>query len=179
MVADLTNGRTPLLTTKANDESHHRWDKDDQTVRYETGIKNVEYRRDIKPILQRSCVACHTQKSEKPAGHLVLDDEDKSFRAVLATSDTVPSFSGLPGPYYHLAGEITNQIKASRHIVKFQARRSLLMWKIFGRRLDGLSNDEFPSEEIPGDLKSIKWKGKPIARLNYDDAGARAAISAR
>jgi len=172
-IADLSTSRTPLLTTKSKDESGHSWDKEDQTgLRYETGIKNVEYRRDIKPILQRSCIACHTQKSEKPAGNLVLDDDDKSFRAVLATSDTVPSFSGLPGPYYHLAGEITNRIQASRYIVKFQARKSLLMWKIFGRRLDGLSNDEFPSEEIPGDLTSIRWKGKRIDKLNYEDKGA-------
>ncbi len=32
------------------------------------GVKNVEYFRDVKPILDRSCVACHTGKSAKPAG---------------------------------------------------------------------------------------------------------------
>ena len=39
------------------------------------GVKNVEYYRDVKPILDRSCVACHTRKSAKPAGNLVLDDD--------------------------------------------------------------------------------------------------------
>ena len=29
----------------------------------------------IKPIFARSCVACHSQKLEKPAGKLVLDDD--------------------------------------------------------------------------------------------------------
>ena len=40
---------------------------------------------------------------------------------------------------------------ASRYIRKFQSRRSLLIWKIFGERLDGFSNDDFPSETKPGD----------------------------
>src|SRR5439155_51032 len=30
---------------------------------------------DVKPILERSCVACHTKKADKPAGNLVLDDD--------------------------------------------------------------------------------------------------------
>ena len=34
----------------------------------------MEFYRDVKPILDRSCVACHTIKSEKPAGRLALDD---------------------------------------------------------------------------------------------------------
>ena len=33
----------------------------------------------------------------------------------------------------------------------FQSRRSLLIWKIFGQRLDGWSNDDFPTETVPGD----------------------------
>ena len=38
-------------------------------------VVNVEYFRDIQPILARSCAACHTEKEgQKPAGNLVLDD---------------------------------------------------------------------------------------------------------
>jgi hypothetical protein len=39
---------------------------------------------------------------------------------------------------------------ASRYIRKFQSRRSLLVWKIFGERLDGFTNDDHPSESKPG-----------------------------
>src|SRR5205085_11419931 len=74
-VWDLTK-ETPLLTAKADDFTHRKWDTQDETgVRLEQKIKNVEYLRDIKPILNRSCVACHTKAWEKPAGDLVLDDD--------------------------------------------------------------------------------------------------------
>src|SRR5207237_5507367 len=73
---DLTK-QTPLLTARANDQSSKKWDSKDETgLRFEKGVKHVEYYRDVKPILDRSCVACHTQKWEKPAGNLVLDDND-------------------------------------------------------------------------------------------------------
>ena len=35
-------------------------------MRFVEGVTNVEYFRDVKPILERSCVACHTSKAEKP-----------------------------------------------------------------------------------------------------------------
>src|SRR2546423_7708164 len=58
---DLTQ-KTPLLTTKAADESKKKFDADGTTgLRYEAGPKTVEYHRDIKPIFARSCVACHTE----------------------------------------------------------------------------------------------------------------------
>src|SRR5205823_416722 len=80
----------PLLTAKARDESGKKWDAPDETgLRFENGVKDVEYRRDVRPILDRSCVACHTGTWEKPAGDLVLDDD----RAV----------DGMPGAYYRLA----------------------------------------------------------------------------
>ena len=40
--------------------------------------------------------------------------------------------------------------QASRYVRMFQARRSLLVWKIFGERLDGFANDDHPSESKPG-----------------------------
>ena len=44
-----------------------------------------------------------------------------------------------------------------------QSRRSLLIWKVFGERLDGWNNDDLPYETIPGDPKSLRHKGKPVA----------------
>jgi hypothetical protein len=43
-----------------------------------------------------------------------------------------------------------------------QSRRSLLIWKIFGRRLDGWENDDLPYEAVPGDPGSLRHKGKPV-----------------
>jgi len=113
------------------------------------GAVDVEYYRDIKPILQRSCVQCHS--GDHGAAGLALDDEEL--------------VDGYENTYHQLANDrkakygrppmIKNgqwmQTNASRYIRKFQSRRSLLIWKIFGRRLDGWSNDDHPTESIPGD----------------------------
>ena len=132
-------------------------------------MRNVEFYRDVKPILQRSCVACHTGKWEKEMGMLVLDDETK------VRIDNGPE---VPNVYYRLAADTTGKSKfgyqpvmherrwafpnASRYVRKFQSRRSLLVWKILGQRTDGWSNDDFPTETTPGDETTLTWKGKKL-----------------
>jgi len=165
---DLTQ-RIPLLTSKANDQSGKKWDARDETgLRFEQGVKNVEYFRDIKPILDRSCAACHTEKNGRsPAGNLVLDDEQRI---------RLPHGDALPGTYYRLAADreakfghkpvIHNgtwrQTNVSRYIRAFQSRRSLLVWKIYGERLDGWTNDDFPTETKPGDPTTLQLRGRPV-----------------
>ncbi|HTU93557.1 MAG TPA: hypothetical protein VMF69_25985 [Gemmataceae bacterium] len=172
---DLTQ-RTPLLTTKKHDESGRKWDKDDTTgLRFVKGVKNIEYFRDVKPILDRSCTACHTKRSKKPAGNLVLDD-DASMPAPSGLGGVLDGPSAkVPGTYFRLAldskGQFGNKSpvrywtlpQASRYVRFFSARRSLLAWKIFGKRLDGWSNDDFISEQVPGDPYSLEYKGKSIS----------------
>ena len=165
-VFDLTE-RTPLLTGKKQDQSGTQWDVKGQTgLRFEKTVKNVEYYRDVKPILDRSCAACHTQKWKKPAGNLVLDD-DKLVR--------LPDVDDVPGTYYRLAMDYAGRfghkpltgawrgVNASRYIRAFQSRRSLLVWKIFGARTDGWTNDDFPTETEPGNAKTLCMQGQPIA----------------
>jgi hypothetical protein len=166
-VFDLTQ-KTPLLTSKAADESKKVWDEKAATgLRYESGAKNAEYFRDVKPILDRSCVACHTQKAgAKPAGNLVLDD-DKIVN--------LPDNDDVPGTYYRLAMDSAGRFghkpivngwrgaNASRYVRMFQSRRSLLIWKVYGQRLDGWTNDDFPTETTPGDARTLQLKGEPVA----------------
>ncbi|MSQ95571.1 MAG: hypothetical protein EXR98_13570 [Gemmataceae bacterium] len=166
-VFDLTT-KTPLLTSKANDQSGKKWDVKDETgLRFEKAVKNVEYFRDVKPILDRSCVACHTQKSAKPAGNLVLDDD----RPETYSESHFPQ-AKLPNAYFRLVADhkgkyghkpLRNAYQGSRYIWPMQARRSLLVWKIFGQRTDGFSNDDFPIETVPGDPTSVRFKGQPLA----------------
>jgi hypothetical protein len=165
-VFDLTE-KAPLLTVQGKDESGRKWDAKGETgLRFEKGVKNVEYHRDVLPILQRSCVACHTEKDgNKPAGELVLDD-DKPI--------SIPNGPSVPGTYFRLADDDRAQFghkplvgrwtatNASRYVRKFQSRRSLLVWKVFGERLDGWGNDDFPTETTPGDAKSLRHQGKPL-----------------
>jgi hypothetical protein len=169
-IFDLTKG-APLLTTKGSDQSAKRWDDKNSTgLRIERGVKNVEYFRDVRPILGRSCVGCHNAKFEDRMGKLALDDDSPvkmgngpalpQAYARLAKDDGEKSRWGYP-PLIH-NGSWRNQ-NASRYVRKFQSRRSLLVWKVFGRRTDGWTNDDFPSETIPGDSKSMKWRGEAVA----------------
>jgi hypothetical protein len=164
-VWDLTT-TTPLLTVKANDRSGKKWDRDDTTgLRFETGVKNVEYFRDVKPILERSCVACHTSRWQRPAGNLVLDDDQ---------TVSLPNADDVPGTYYRLAMDYAGRFghrpliggwrnhNASRYIRMFQSRRSLLIWKVYGKRTDGWSNDDFPTETTPGDARTLALKGERV-----------------
>jgi hypothetical protein len=170
---------TPLLTDKAGDQSGRQWDKDDTTgLRFESGgARTVEYFHDVRPILARSCFACHTDRGGAPAGGLALDDDAKELIPAFG-HDSGPDVR-VPAAYYRLAGYGHDRPRtgvdfyyATRYIDAFQSRRSLLVWKIYGRRTDGRTNDDFPSLTVPGDLRSLRWKGKPIANLDYDDESA-------
>ena len=173
---DLT-ARVPLMTSRDGDQSGKKWDVKGETgLRFAEGAQTVEYFRDIKPILERSCVACHTEKDGRvPDGNLVLDDNSAA---------TVKQPAGIsfdlvvPGTYARLAADKVarwgykplhrngwqggDPTAASRYIRMMQARRSLLIWKIFGERLDGFQNDDLPYETIPGDPASLHYKGKPV-----------------
>jgi hypothetical protein len=165
-IFDLTD-RSPLITTKDRDESKRQWDADDETgLRYHSGPLNVEYHRDIAPILSRSCAACHSdQREKKPAGNLVLDPK---------ASPISEHGRSWPAAYYRVA--LDNHAKyghkppgwdswgyyqASRYVRKMQSRRSLLMWKVLGRRTDGFSNDDHPSESKPGQ-GDLVYRGEPL-----------------
>ncbi|HEY7427854.1 MAG TPA: hypothetical protein VH682_26720 [Gemmataceae bacterium] len=178
-VWDLIN-QTPLVTGKERDESGQKWDAKQETgLAFARGVQSVEYHRDVKPILEKSCVACHTGKAAKPAGNLVLDAEDENHEG-----------HRFPGAYYRLAldgrakyghqpvgWDSWGYPQASRYVRKFQSRRSLLVWKVYGRRLDGFHNDDHPSEPKPG-AGTLAWKGEPVdvnkykARADLDFTGS-------
>ncbi len=101
-------------------------------------------------------------------------DDDKPVVAIVNYL-TLPS-----GTYYRLAADREARFghkpvsghgwrysNASRYVRMFQSRRSLLVWKIFGERLDGWTNDDFPTETVPGDANTLQWKGKPIANTPH------------
>jgi hypothetical protein len=167
---DLTTS-TPLVTAREKDESRKQWDTNTETGLRTSplGVVNVEYYRDVQPILQRSCAACHTAKDGKnPAGNLNLDADGEIV--------TVPNRGKYPGTYYRLAMDARaqfghkpiihngswRQTNASRYIRKFQSRRSLLIWKAHGKRLDGWTNGDFPTARKAGDADSLALAGKAI-----------------
>ncbi len=172
-VWDLVN-KTPILVDKSRDESQTKWDVKDETglAFAENEVLNVEYFRDIRPILERSCIACHTAKNGKqPAGQLNLDADEEWIQ--------YRHEGKFPGTYYRLALDDAAKFghkppnwpswgypNASRYIRKFQSRRSILIWKIFDDRLDGFHNDDHPSPKEPGG-QTLFQKGQQVdARKN-------------
>ncbi len=104
---------------------------------------------------------------KEPAGNLNLNADDQQ--------ESHEQEGKFPGTYYRLALDERARFghrpvgydswgypNASRYIRKFQARRSLLVWKIFGARLDGFSNDDHPSEAKPGDREHLMQRGQPV-----------------
>ena len=176
-VWDLTK-KTPLLTDNNHDQSGQQWDTEKSTGLREVpkSVVNVEYFRDIQPLLKTHCVACHTKQWKNPAGNLVLDDDENLIQ--------VDRHGKLPGTYVRLALDEKAKFghkpvgytswgypNASRYIRKLQSRRSLLTWKIFGERLDGFSNDDHPSEPVSG-AGHFEYQGKRVetdwAKSRYD-----------
>jgi hypothetical protein len=151
-VFDLSKS-TPLLTSKKLDESSKQWDVKNETgLKFGKGVKDVEYWRDVRPIFERSCVACHSMRNEKPPAGLVLDDD----RAVATKNHMGPR--NAPGTYLTLAASEGHGPLASRYVARMQSRCSPLIWKVFGRRTDGLSNDQPAVEKKP----AINFRGNAM-----------------
>ncbi|MBO1322336.1 HzsA-related protein [Acanthopleuribacter pedis] len=149
-VIDLVQ-QTPVLTKTAAGEP--------ALTTHQTGAVDVEYYRDIKPILMRSCAPCHT--GDGAPASLVLDDETIVDRQ----ENTYNRLARDSGATYGIPPVITNgtwrQTNASRYIRKFQSRRSLLVWKIFGERLDGWTNEDHPTESVPGNAATLPEGAHP------------------
>ncbi len=64
------------------------------------------------------------------------------------------------------------QTNASRYIRMFQSRRSLLIWKLYGQRMDGWSNADHPTESIPGDPATLPPGASPN-EADLDFSGAQ------
>ena len=151
---DLT-AKHPLLTTKAKDRLGRQADVEDRTgVRFVQAVQDVEFYRDVKPILERSCVACHTINSDKPAGGLALDDDRPYDKAGFAMGHV--TWSG----YRHLRKNLPRTYaRLAQYSPPFQSRRSPLIWKIYGRRLDGFRNEdiESPPLDYANDDHIVNW----------------------
>ncbi len=130
-VLDLAH-TTPLLTVDAAGATGLNTLSVPQTT--------VEYFRDIVPILQARCVMCHS--AANPAAGLPL-------------ASNTSTINGFPGAYYRLirdsdavyspaapGGGGYEEPQLTHYVRAFQSRQSLLIWKIWGERLDGRANGD-------------------------------------
>lgn len=163
-VVDLTF-ETPLLSRDADGAPSLRFEP--------TSLVNVEFYRDIRPLLIRSCVPCHTQSDPNPPGDLVLDDYTTYGRVpgdYARLADDSSANWGYPPLVGYAGNPLWRQTNASRYVRRFQSRRSLLMWKIFGQRLDGWNNQDHPTETVPGDPQTLP-SGASINQADLDFTG--------
>lgn len=103
---------------------------------------SLEYFRDIVPILDTRCAACHG--ATNPAGP----------GPGLRLASSAPTVQGWPAAYHALALNGTDPVsgavytrllgdqavQATRYVRSLQARQSLLLWALWNERLDGRSN---------------------------------------
>ncbi len=111
---DLTQGSIPMLSGNG-------------VVYSQGGVTGVEFNRDITPILENSCVTCHTQGGVAEA--LVLDGGTG-----LGPYETLTNRDNGKGGKYKIP-------QRSRYIRVPQARQSLLTWVVYRQRLDGRTNE--------------------------------------
>jgi hypothetical protein len=132
---------------QARDESGRQWDERGEAgLAFAKGIKSVEYYRDVRPVLERSCVACHTAKGGEPAGNLDLDAPDETYQG-----------RRFPGAYYRL--HEANQGAWTAHTLVFEPG-PLKLHVAFG---DGKrSATDFPLKRI--DLSQLLKPGPPGRR---------------
>jgi hypothetical protein len=131
---------------------------------------DVEFVKDIRPILQAKCAKCHTATGPAPrldatANTTTATNPDQVGYpldySVLA-SNAVPSFGG-PKTINRIGG-----LNVSRWVRLGQSRRSVLLWTLAGKRLDGWTNDRWPTETVPGDATSLPaGANRLLADLDY------------
>ena len=86
------------------------------------------------------------------------DEDDRLIRGTLPATYallTQPRGEDNPGPRSIVPDGSWFSPQASRYVRIGQARQSMLVWKIFGRRLDGRRNEDRPTERVPGDPATI------------------------
>lgn len=130
---DLTTGRVPLVTRGAGGIPLTRL--------VEGGMVDLEFHRDIVPILENRCVSCHSTAANRSGTDLAFDgatpEDDAYFRLV---KDKSGAFGGEP------PGGSYTYPQLSKYVRSNQARQSLLVWKLFGDRLDGRRNHDLADD---------------------------------
>lgn len=111
---DLTQNQIPLITNDGN-------------VDFITGSHfGVEFKRDILPLLNRECISCHNGNKNGARPNLESSPDNDPYLALTRGRNDKGKAFKLP--------------QLSRYVRSPQARQSLLVWIIYGERLDGRTN---------------------------------------
>lgn len=109
---------------------------------------DVEYNRDIEPIIQAKCITCH-QGADAPAGLAFTSDPAANWK--LLADDPYGHLDTVPG--YPYAWSLPN---VSKYVRKQNSSQSLLVWTLFNERSDGFTNNQFPGVAKSG-INQATW----------------------
>ncbi len=140
----------------------------------------IEFERDIMPILQSRCVSCHS--AANPGGDLVLDRLgtdgpmngnpastwwclvlDRSQSCVQPTNRFVTTLGGG-------AGTTFGRPQVTRYVRAFNALGSLLYWKAAGKRTDGKTDASFDASSPVAD-RDIDFGAAHPTDITPDELG--------
>ena len=108
---DLTDGNIPLL-------------ENDGVVFTEQASVQVEFTRDVLPILKKNCYSCHGGKLKNTNGITMYQHPMSTYQSIMRPR----------------RGQNFTWPQVSKYVRTPQARQSLLVWIAYGLRLDGRSN---------------------------------------
>jgi hypothetical protein len=102
---------------------------------------DVEFRRDINPILMAKCASCHTG-TNAPGGLALTSDPAQNWKRLAdGQNENLPAV-GYPNAW--------SRLNASKFVRTLNSSRSLLTWVLYGRRMDGWTNDRWPGPPRAG-----------------------------
>ncbi|MBP6836885.1 MAG: hypothetical protein KA190_06265 [Kofleriaceae bacterium] len=117
-----------------------------------------EFERDVMPLLAARCVSCHG--ADRADAGLRLDlarteaqrDGSAADDSTWARLASDPGQELVPAPLRHPARQGTlAKPNLSKYVRMLNARGSLLYWKAAGRRTDGRTDADYPSQPVAGD----------------------------
>ena len=102
---------------------------------------------------ERSCVACHSDEAGEAgrASWRSTTTARSSKRGLVPWAENVQVPQGLPRTYARLV----------QYSWAFQSRRSPLIWKVYGKRLDGFDNDDIASPPLDYDRREERARLVP------------------
>jgi hypothetical protein len=114
----------------------------------------VEYFHDVRPLLDARCAACHGGAT--PAAGLDL-------------SSAHAPVGGFPYAYWRLVQNDEGtylEPQLTRYLRAFQSRQSLLLWKVWGARLDGRANGD-RADDLDYAASAEHPNGVGVAGMTY------------
>lgn len=155
--------QTPILSKDPSgnevfvaDQQVNPWNGD--TTPSLSRVKVVEWFRDVRPIVLSKCLPCHDSTTK--AGNLDLGAQDAWDRLAF----TVP-----PAPPIELGHPVHRDTQVTRWVRKHSAAQSLLIWRIYGQRLDGRTNAQRPTSDIDYDPSWTQMPPPGHPQLTFDE----------